>query len=237
MKQHKASIAASGLTVLYEPNDAGAASSSEFPSALNGTATHTHRETDNTVPASSSSPAGRASGTDMAVQHEAGVSAEAVYFRPAGPRLRLPPARNAGGRVSMATMPRLRPTAGSPLDLRRRRSQVASETSRRPTALQGRKLRVYWPLDLLPISCPNTRILTWGCRAQYARGRLAPAQPNVFSLRRRAASRPRCASRRHEEHWPCPGLRSPLSWRHRCQRSPRSRAGSAYFLSFVSKTV
>lgn len=39
---------------------------------------------------------------------------------------------------------------------------------------------VYWPLDLLPASCPNTRIMTWGCQTLSTKGRLLPAQNNIF---------------------------------------------------------
>ncbi|CAK7210276.1 hypothetical protein SBRCBS47491_000722 [Sporothrix bragantina] len=39
---------------------------------------------------------------------------------------------------------------------------------------------VYWPLDLLPSSCPNTRIITWGCQTLSTKGRLLPAQNNIF---------------------------------------------------------
>ncbi len=40
---------------------------------------------------------------------------------------------------------------------------------------------VYWPLDLLPSSCPNTRILTWGCQTLATNGKLLPAQHNLFT--------------------------------------------------------
>ncbi|CAK7214257.1 hypothetical protein SEUCBS140593_002121 [Sporothrix eucalyptigena] len=39
---------------------------------------------------------------------------------------------------------------------------------------------VYWPLDLLPASCPNTRIMTWGCQTLSTKGCLLPAQNNIF---------------------------------------------------------
>ncbi|OAA65369.1 hypothetical protein SPI_02156 [Niveomyces insectorum RCEF 264] len=39
---------------------------------------------------------------------------------------------------------------------------------------------VYWPLDLLPSSCPNIRIMTWGCQTLATKGRLLPAQNTVF---------------------------------------------------------
>ena len=40
---------------------------------------------------------------------------------------------------------------------------------------------VYWPLDLLPQSCPSTRILTWGCNAITLSGRMPRAQNDVFA--------------------------------------------------------
>ncbi|SPN99221.1 uncharacterized protein DNG_02258 [Cephalotrichum gorgonifer] len=39
---------------------------------------------------------------------------------------------------------------------------------------------VYWPLDLLPQSCPSTRILTWGCNAITLNGRMPRAQNDIF---------------------------------------------------------
>ena len=39
---------------------------------------------------------------------------------------------------------------------------------------------VYWPLDLLPQSCPQTRIMTWGCNAIALGGRMPRAQSDVF---------------------------------------------------------
>lgn len=40
---------------------------------------------------------------------------------------------------------------------------------------------VYWPLDLLPRSCPSARVLTWGCNAITLGGRMARAQNDVFA--------------------------------------------------------
>lgn len=45
---------------------------------------------------------------------------------------------------------------------------------------QGQQAEVYWPLDLLPQSCPSTRILTWGCNAISLGGRMPRAQSDVF---------------------------------------------------------
>lgn len=39
---------------------------------------------------------------------------------------------------------------------------------------------VYWPLDFLPNSCPNSRILTYGCQTLSTNGKLLPAQLDVF---------------------------------------------------------
>ncbi len=39
---------------------------------------------------------------------------------------------------------------------------------------------IYWPLDLLPAACPNARIVTWGCQMLSTKGRLLPAQRNIF---------------------------------------------------------
>ena len=43
------------------------------------------------------------------------------------------------------------------------------------------EVEVYWPLDFLPISVPNTRIFTWGCQTLATNAKLLPAQQNVFS--------------------------------------------------------
>lgn len=40
---------------------------------------------------------------------------------------------------------------------------------------------VYWPLDLLPASCPNARIMTWGCHTIASGGRLPRNQSDVFA--------------------------------------------------------
>lgn len=40
---------------------------------------------------------------------------------------------------------------------------------------------VYWPLDLLPRSCPEARVLTWGC-GDAAQGERHGARGDVLSL-------------------------------------------------------
>ncbi|PKS04937.1 hypothetical protein jhhlp_008303 [Lomentospora prolificans] len=40
---------------------------------------------------------------------------------------------------------------------------------------------IYWPLDLLPHSCPSTRILTWGCSTVASNGRLPRNQNDIFA--------------------------------------------------------
>ena len=40
---------------------------------------------------------------------------------------------------------------------------------------------IYWPVDLLPESCPNIRILTWGFLTLTTNGKLRPAQNDVFA--------------------------------------------------------
>ncbi|CAI4215588.1 unnamed protein product [Parascedosporium putredinis] len=40
---------------------------------------------------------------------------------------------------------------------------------------------IYWPLDLLPHSCPSTRILTWGCSTVASNGRLPTNQNDIFA--------------------------------------------------------
>ncbi|KEZ38880.1 hypothetical protein SAPIO_CDS10192 [Scedosporium apiospermum] len=40
---------------------------------------------------------------------------------------------------------------------------------------------IYWPLDLLPHSCPSTRILTWGCSTVAPNGRLQANQNDIFA--------------------------------------------------------
>ena len=40
---------------------------------------------------------------------------------------------------------------------------------------------VYWPVDLLPESCPNVRIVTWGFLALTTNGKLLPAQDDLFA--------------------------------------------------------
>ena len=40
---------------------------------------------------------------------------------------------------------------------------------------------VYWPLDLLPASCPNARIMTWGCHTIASGGRLPRNQNDIFA--------------------------------------------------------
>lgn len=40
---------------------------------------------------------------------------------------------------------------------------------------------VYWPIDLLPESCPNIRILTWGYLTLATNAKLLPAQNDIFS--------------------------------------------------------
>lgn len=40
---------------------------------------------------------------------------------------------------------------------------------------------MYWLLDLLPRSCPETRVLTWGCEA-VARGGMLGEKGDVFSI-------------------------------------------------------
>ncbi len=41
--------------------------------------------------------------------------------------------------------------------------------------------QAYWPLEFLPESCPNTRIMTWGSQMRASKGRLLPAQNNIFT--------------------------------------------------------
>lgn len=48
-------------------------------------------------------------------------------------------------------------------------------------ASEPEKQEVYWPLDLLPQSCPSARILTWGCNAISLGGRMPRAQSDVFA--------------------------------------------------------
>lgn len=40
---------------------------------------------------------------------------------------------------------------------------------------------VYWPLDLLPESCPNARIYTFGFKTIAAAGQLVPGQLDIFA--------------------------------------------------------
>lgn len=40
--------------------------------------------------------------------------------------------------------------------------------------------QTYWPLDLLPQSCPRARIMIWGCQVISTHRRLLPAQSNIF---------------------------------------------------------
>jgi len=40
---------------------------------------------------------------------------------------------------------------------------------------------VFWPRDLLSVSCPNTRIMTWGCQVLSTNGKLLPSQHNIFT--------------------------------------------------------
>jgi protein SERAC1 len=40
---------------------------------------------------------------------------------------------------------------------------------------------VYWPLDLLPTSCPTARILTWGCNTIVSNGQLPRNQNDIFA--------------------------------------------------------
>jgi len=40
---------------------------------------------------------------------------------------------------------------------------------------------VFWPRDLLSVSCPNARILTWGCQVLSTNGKLLPSQHNIFT--------------------------------------------------------
>jgi hypothetical protein len=40
---------------------------------------------------------------------------------------------------------------------------------------------IYWPLDLLPSSCPISRILTWGYRTLVVDGKPLRVQKDVFS--------------------------------------------------------
>ena len=40
---------------------------------------------------------------------------------------------------------------------------------------------IFWPRDLLSTSCPNTRIMTWGCQVLSTNGKLLPAQHNIFT--------------------------------------------------------
>ena len=40
---------------------------------------------------------------------------------------------------------------------------------------------VYWPLDLLPESCPTARVLTWGCHTIVTGGKLPRNQNDIFA--------------------------------------------------------
>lgn len=40
---------------------------------------------------------------------------------------------------------------------------------------------VYWPLDLLPESCPSARIFTFGYRTLMTEGQLIPGQLDIFA--------------------------------------------------------
>ncbi|KAJ2906161.1 hypothetical protein MKZ38_002876 [Zalerion maritima] len=42
------------------------------------------------------------------------------------------------------------------------------------------KSDVYWPLDLLPKSCPTTRVLVWGCHSIVMNGKLLRSQNSIF---------------------------------------------------------
>lgn len=45
----------------------------------------------------------------------------------------------------------------------------------------GKRKETYWLLDLLPDSCPNARILTYGFPTHVAEGKLIPGQPDIFA--------------------------------------------------------
>lgn len=60
----------------------------------------------------------------------------------------------------------------------RDKGQSAPELERKG---EGEGEEVYWLLDLLPRSCPETRVLTWGCEA-VARGGMLGDKGDVFSI-------------------------------------------------------
>ena len=60
---------------------------------------------------------------------------------------------------------------------------LGSEAGEDGSRLAGGKTQaeVYWPLDLLPASCPNARILVWGHLTLVVNGKPLRLQDNVFS--------------------------------------------------------
>jgi protein SERAC1 len=55
----------------------------------------------------------------------------------------------------------------------------AADPSQSPS--QGHQAEVYWPLDLLPSSCPNTRIMTWGYHTLIADKKPLRLQNDIFA--------------------------------------------------------
>ncbi|ERS98806.1 hypothetical protein HMPREF1624_03996 [Sporothrix schenckii ATCC 58251] len=88
-------------------------------------------------------------------------------------------ARTAAATVDESRLRRTKST--SRLRLGRTLVDDTSQTrQQQPPADDPSHPSVYWPLDLLPASCPNTRIITWGCQTLSTKGRLLPAQNNIF---------------------------------------------------------
>lgn len=61
------------------------------------------------------------------------------------------------------------------------RTKSTSKSTLKLKAEDDKANDVFWPVDFLPISCPNVRIVTWGCQTLVTHGKLLPAQNNIFT--------------------------------------------------------
>lgn len=80
----------------------------------------------------------------------------------------LNPARNASSL-------NLKSTSKLKLDISTEDFQRPPQTAKQPDP------DVFWPLDLLPESCPTIRVLTWGCHTIVTGGKLPMNQNDIFA--------------------------------------------------------
>ncbi|KAJ9145507.1 hypothetical protein NKR23_g5274 [Pleurostoma richardsiae] len=155
MKLNRDEIRSIGLTVLYEPDDPnGAVVDVVLIHGLGGHPIRTWLHTTHLEPKSRESP-------------KRSASLKALMKK--GNTLKKKP--NPDIAASFEEQPMTTESMLTP--------RLRLEMKEEPMTGSGKE--IYWPLDLLPESCPNTRIIAWGFLTLAVNGKLLPAQDDVFA--------------------------------------------------------